>query len=80
MPPEAVGIGMGERRPTLNTDEVSRQARMIILGHQLGMIAGLAAPLSSQLCCLLYLHYKTLPIYLHDLNFLLLPALGQHSV
>ena len=56
LPPKTVSIGMGERRPALNTDEVSRQAYLVVLGHQLGVIAGLAAPLGSQLCCLLYLH------------------------
>lgn len=56
LPPEAVGIGMGERRPALDADEVSGQTCLIVLGHQLGVIAGLAAPLCSQFCCLLYLH------------------------
>ena len=47
---------MGERRSTLDTDPVPREAGLVVLDDELVMLTGLAFPGGSKCCGLSYLH------------------------
>ena len=60
---EAISLGVGEGGPTLDADHIAREPVLIVLGHELRMLARLAFPCDALVRCLFYLHVSS-PLFL----------------